>query len=91
MVETLGNSEVFEKIKQADSKYSDPGKTLKYGTAGFRDKADKLERCFFRVGLAVAMMAKQRGKTCGVMITASHNAAPDNGVKIIEPNGGMLM
>ena len=25
------------------------------------------------------------------MITASHNAAPDNGVKIIEPNGGMLM
>ena len=35
-------------------------------------------------------MAKARG-TCGVMVTASHNAAPDNGVKIIEPDGGMLI
>ena len=26
----------------------------------------------------------------GVMITASHNAAPDNGVKMVDPNGGML-
>ena len=25
------------------------------------------------------------------MVTASHNAAPDNGVKIIEPTGGMLI
>jgi phosphomannomutase len=40
--------------------------------------------------LATAIRAKQVG-TCGVMITASHNLYEDNGVKIIEPNGGMLV
>ena len=80
----------FEAIVQADAKYADPGKILKYGTAGFRDKAEKLERCFFRCGLVVGMRAKKLGATMGVMVTASHNPAPDNGIKIVEPNGCML-
>jgi phosphoacetylglucosamine mutase len=42
------------------------------------------------VGLVVAIRAKQVG-TCGVMITASHNMHDDNGVKIIEPDGSMLI
>lgn len=24
------------------------------------------------------------------MVTASHNAEPDNGIKMVDPNGGML-
>jgi phosphoacetylglucosamine mutase len=24
------------------------------------------------------------------MVTASHNAAPDNGIKMVDPDGGML-
>jgi len=30
------------------------------------------------------------GKTIGVMITASHNPAEDNGVKLVDPRGEML-
>lgn len=26
----------------------------------------------------------------GLMVTASHNLEPDNGVKMVDPNGGML-
>jgi hypothetical protein len=77
-------------IKELDRGFSDSGKVLSYGTAGFRDKASVLERAFFRVGLVVAIRAKQVG-TCGVMITASHNMHDDNGVKIIEPDGSMLI
>ncbi|GFH33023.1 N-acetylglucosamine-phosphate mutase, partial [Haematococcus lacustris] len=28
---------------------------------------------------------------CGIMVTASHNAEHDNGVKIVEPTGEMLV
>jgi hypothetical protein len=44
----------------------------------------------FRVGLFAAIRAKFTGATA-VMITASHNAWPDNGVKIIERDGNMLL
>lgn len=80
----------LKKIQELDDSYPDPNKRFSYGTAGFRDKADLLERAFFRVGLVVAIRAKQVG-TCGVMITASHNSWEDNGVKIIEPDGSMLV
>lgn len=81
--------DMFTQIALADAKYAAPGKYLRYGTAGFRDDASKLDRAFFRVGLVVALRAKLVG-TMGIMITASHNPAKDNGVKIIEPNGHML-
>lgn len=64
---------VLDAIKEADALYKDPERILKYGTAGFRADSDLLERAAFRVGLVVALRAKVVG-TCGVMITASHNA-----------------
>ena len=91
MVEAIKSIEsVIQQILARDSQFEDPGKRLGYGTAGFRANAKFLPRAFFRVGLLVAMRAKSVGRV-GVMITASHNHHADNGIKIIEPDGSMLV
>ncbi|KAI9297409.1 Phosphoacetylglucosamine mutase [Neoconidiobolus thromboides FSU 785] len=62
-----------------------------YGTAGFRMKSELLDPVFFRVGLIAALRSRKLGgKTIGVMVTASHNPAQDNGVKVVDPLGEML-
>ena len=56
------------------------GVKLKYGTAGFREKAAILDSTFFRMGMLGILRSRQLEKTIGLMVvTASHNAAPDNG------------
>jgi phosphoacetylglucosamine mutase len=62
-----------------------------YGTAGFRMKADKLPSVATAVGILAGLRSRKlHGQTIGVMITASHNPAEDNGVKIVDPQGEML-
>lgn len=47
---------------------------FRYGTAGFRYKADILEGVMVRVGMAAALLPTALGtQHAGVMVTASHN------------------
>lgn len=68
-----------------------PGERFEYGTAGFRMKADLLDFVCFQVGLLAGLRSRRlHSETIGVMVTASHNPAADNGVKIVDPQGEML-
>eukprot|EP01043_Picozoa_sp_COSAG02_P063840 COSAG02_NODE_9160_length_2306_cov_1.932941_1_plen_551_part_00 len=68
------------------------GKTLGYGTAGFRGCAEDgaMDHVFLRCGLMAYLRAAKLGTVTGCMVTASHNAEPDNGVKICESAGDMM-
>lgn len=63
---------------------------IQYGTAGFRTKATNLGYVLYRMGLLAVLRAKYKKATIGLMITASHNPEPDNGVKLVDPHGEML-
>ncbi|GMT22878.1 hypothetical protein PFISCL1PPCAC_14175, partial [Pristionchus fissidentatus] len=75
---------------QGDHKPIGDDVRFSYGTAGFRDHADRLPFIVFRMGYLAALRARTVGKAIGVMITASHNPEEDNGVKIVDPKGEML-
>jgi len=68
---------------------TDP-KEVKYGTAGFRTKAAELDFVMYRMGLLAGLRSRDTKAVIGVMITASHNPVPDNGVKLVDPAGEML-
>lgn len=70
---------------------SDPARKYQYGTAGFRMHNELLDVVVFKVGVVASMRSLQCQKSVGVMLTASHNPHQDNGVKIVEAMGDMLV
>jgi phosphoacetylglucosamine mutase len=82
---------LFQAVVATSLKYgTKPGVPMSYGTAGFRCLGDKLPLVCFRVGLFANLLSIKRNAPVGIVITASHNQAQDNGVKIIENTGHML-
>jgi phosphoacetylglucosamine mutase len=69
-----------------------PGNThYAYGTAGFRFDASLLPPIMVRVGIAACLRSSfQQNQAVGVMVTASHNDESYNGVKLADPDGGMM-
>ncbi|XP_053595147.1 phosphoacetylglucosamine mutase [Microplitis demolitor] len=66
-------------------------KNIQYGTAGFRMRAELLNHVAYRMGILSVLRSKFfNGAGIGLMITASHNEEPDNGIKIVDPAGEML-
>ncbi|KEG07249.1 phosphoacetylglucosamine mutase [Trypanosoma grayi] len=71
---------------------------LAYGTAGFRTTGSLLPAVAARVAFVVVLRvwwavgntAAPAGCAVGCMITASHNPAADNGLKLVDVDGGML-
>ncbi|KAK4547644.1 hypothetical protein LTR36_000601 [Oleoguttula mirabilis] len=79
--------ERFADWPRADTK----GKEFSYGTAGFRMRADLLDFVMYTVGILASLRSRKlNSNTIGIMITASHNPAEDNGVKLVDPMGEML-
>ena len=82
----------FPSLNAEASRYEKPkGVTLKYGTAGFRMKASLMESTAFRMGLLATIRSRhQNNAAIGICMTASHNPEQDNGIKIADPDGGVL-
>jgi phosphoacetylglucosamine mutase len=88
-------------LVDADSSSGPPQRQrYDYGTAGFRYAHELLPPVMVRVGIVAALrslqwtMSGEKSSTepvaVGVMITASHNDESYNGVKCIDPDGGMM-
>ena len=80
----------MESILKASSSIPLPNRFIGYGTAGFRTLATDLPMVFFRAALVALLRAHETQKFIGIMVTVSHNAIPDNGLKMIDYNGEML-
>ncbi|XP_019116981.2 phosphoacetylglucosamine mutase isoform X2 [Larimichthys crocea] len=82
----------FQDVSKQSSLHPKPAELVsQYGTAGFRANAKLLDHIMFRMGLLAALRSKKTKATIGVMVTASHNPEEDNGVKLIDPMGEMLL
>lgn len=86
----MASAAVLEAVAAAAAAVPSAAVKLAYGTAGFRARADVLDAVFLRMGMLAALRSAQTKTAVGVVVTASHNPIEDNGVKMIDADGGML-
>ena len=84
ILDKVGKDALLKHLKER------PAITLDYGTAGFRTLSDNLPSCIQRCALLMLLRSMATKRHVGLMITASHNPEKDNGVKMVDPDGGML-
>ncbi|XP_014470489.1 PREDICTED: phosphoacetylglucosamine mutase [Dinoponera quadriceps] len=77
-------------ISETLKSLENPKSKVEYGTAGFRTSADLLDHVMYKMGLLAVLRSKLKKAAIGLMITASHNPEPDNGIKLVDPAGEML-
>ena len=90
--------DLLQRVESSSSSSKQQPQRWEYGTAGFRYPQEVLKPIMVRMGwLAVARCAAEQTNNngmmihVGMMITASHNAEQDNGLKLADPSdGGML-
>ncbi|KAK3159737.1 hypothetical protein QOZ80_1BG0050430 [Eleusine coracana subsp. coracana] len=86
------DQEQRQRLLAAASRFPLPsGTRFSYGTAGFRADGATMAPAVCRAAILAALRsAKLGGAATGLVITASHNPVRDNGVKIADPDGGMM-
>jgi phosphoacetylglucosamine mutase len=88
----MNSSQYVESCTKFLSNFQSLPKHLNYGTAGFRDKYDLLgfDCVFAKVGILACLLSRISHSHCiGIVITASHNPECDNGIKIVDKDGGI--
>ena len=92
-----------EAFRSKTSSSSSSSSCFSYGTAGFRARGDTLSVVAFRCGILSGLRSLSHSHShsidiadagevvaTGLVLTASHNPVDDNGVKIVDADGGML-
>jgi phosphomannomutase len=80
----------FNDVNEYDMGLKAINKNFSYGTSGFRNNEDEMERLSFRAALVTCILSKFHGIPIGIIITGSHNKYTDNGLKISSVNGESL-
>ena len=98
----LASDEAFRSKTSSSSSSSSSSSCFSYGTAGFRARGDTLSVVAFRCGILSGLRSLSHtysnrdikgvvvDPSTGLVLTASHNPVDDNGVKLVDADGGML-